>query len=332
MTPASSPRLLTPRSLSNASLRRLRRNLLAWYDLHRRPLPWRETQDPYRIWISEVMLQQTRVAVVRERYTEFVRSFPDVSRLARAPAGQVLAAWSGLGYYRRARSLHAAAKIVCRTRGGVVPRSSAELRALPGIGRYTAAALASIAFGEPVAAVDGNVARVVSRLFGGEQGKMCWERAQQLLCVQRPGDFNQAMMELGATVCLPAPRCAACPISWACATRAGSPARPGCKRTKREVSCCLATLADKVFLERRPHHASLMPGMWQLPEVAGRERQQGTEFSLRHSITNIDYLVHVTRSRRPRGLQGRWIRTCHLQRLPLTGLTRKILRRAGIIQ
>lgn len=326
-------RQFQPRALKKQSLLRFRVNLLAWYDTHRRELPWRETRDAYRVWVSEVMLQQTRVSVVEERYGEFLRRFPDMPTLASARVPEVLAAWSGLGYYRRARSLHAAAKIVCGERGGIMPGSSAELRMLPGIGRYTAAAVASIAFGEPVAVVDGNVERVVSRLFGGAAGEKCWERAQQLLCVERAGDFNQAMMELGATVCLPGkPMCAACPVSGACATQGGSAGQAKSKRKKREVHCRLATLQEKVFVLRRPTDISLMPGMWQLPEVRKPGSMHRPDFSVRHSITDTDYVVHVARSGKPRGVQGRWVRAAEIQRLPLTGLTRKILRRAGIIQ
>jgi A/G-specific adenine glycosylase len=332
----TSPRLRSPSrrsTLEKTCVRQIRRNLLAWYDAHRRALPWRGTRDPYRVWISEVMLQQTRVAVVRERYDEFLRRFTDVRTLASARVADVLAAWSGLGYYRRARSLHAAAKIVCRIHGGVMPGSSAALATLPGIGRYTAAAVASIAYGEPVAVVDGNVARVVSRMFGDAAGEIHWAKAQQLLEVKRPGDFNQAMMELGATVCVPGkPLCTICPVASGCATR-GSVHRPlKSKRHKREVHYRLATLGDKVFLVRRPQNVALMPGMWQLPEGANSIRVARFEFSVRHSITDTDYVVRVVRCGRPGGVRGRWVEAGELERLPLTGLTRKILRRATIIQ
>src|ERR1700751_2793949 len=190
-----------------------RARLLAWYDPHARELPWRESRDPYRVWGSEIMLQQTRVAAVVEHYHEFLRRFPAVQKLAAARESSVLAAWSGLGYYRRARMLHAAAKLVAREPGGEFPRTAEELRTLPGVGRYTAAAIASIAFGEPVAVVDGNVGRVLQRFSGGRlSGEDFWLVANSLLDRGRPGDFNQAMMELGATVCTPrGPACMACP-------------------------------------------------------------------------------------------------------------------------
>src|SRR6202451_77773 len=196
-----------------------RRQLLAWYDRQARNLPWRETRDPYRVWLSEIMLQQTRVAAVIEHYREFLRRFPQVENRAKAREPSVLAAWSGLGYYRRARMLHAAAKQIVRE--GKFPQTSTALRDLPGIGRYTAAAIASIAFAEPVAVVDGNVERVLQRLTGSHLATpQIWQHAQQLLDPSRPGDFNQAMMELGATVCVPGePRCLLCPVRKHCVTR-----------------------------------------------------------------------------------------------------------------
>ncbi len=181
--------------------RRLRKELLAWYDVHRRDLPWRASRDPYRVWLSEIMLQQTRVAAVIAYYHEFLRRFPTVQKLAAAREASVLAVWSGLGYYRRARMLHAAARVILREQRGKFPNTMEALRELPGIGRYTAAAIASIAFDEPVAVVDGNVERVLQRIAGKRlAGEELWQAANQLLDTKRPGDFNQAMMELGATV------------------------------------------------------------------------------------------------------------------------------------
>ena len=169
-----------------------RARLLAWYDEHARDLPWRETRDPYRIWLSEIMLQQTRVAAVIAHYHEFLRRFSAVQKLARARESSVLAAWSGLGYYRRARMLHAAAKLVARERGGKFPQTAEELRELPGVGRYTAAAIASIAFGEPVAVVDANVERVLQRVSGQRlAGEEFWLGAGALLDRRRPGDNDR---------------------------------------------------------------------------------------------------------------------------------------------
>src|SRR5664279_4349503 len=199
----------------------LRRALLLWYVAYRRDLPWRRDADPYRVWVSEIMLQQTRVAAVLDHYARFLQRLPTVQALAAAREQSVLALWSGLGYYHRARRLHQAAKVIARERDGEFPRTAEAWRELPGIGRYTAAAIASIAFGEPVAVVDGNVERVIERLFGGAEGKeSAWQHAEALLDRARPGDFNQAMMELGATVCTPrAPQCVLCPLYTWCQSR-----------------------------------------------------------------------------------------------------------------
>ena len=194
---------------------------------HRRELPWRRDADPYRVWVSEIMLQQTRVAAVMDHYARFLQKFPTVQALAAAREASVLAVWSGLGYYHRARRMHQAAKVIARERNGSFPRTAEEWRELPGIGRYTAAAIASIAFGEAVAVVDGNVERVLDRVFGAVEGReAAWQRAEALLDRERPGDFNQAMMELGATVCTPrAPQCPMCPLhDWCVVARSQSSA------------------------------------------------------------------------------------------------------------
>ncbi|MBV8208417.1 MAG: A/G-specific adenine glycosylase, partial [Acidobacteria bacterium] len=205
-----------------AELKRFRSALLRWFGRNQRALPWRENRDPYRVWVSEIMLQQTRVAAVLGHYRDFLERFPDVRALARARLSTVLAAWSGLGYYRRARSLHAGARKIVGELVGRLPTNSDEWRRLPGIGRYTAAAIASIAFNEPVAVLDGNVDRILRRVSGRRSlaQKEAWSMAQQLLSPQRPGHFNQAIMELGALVCLPArPLCSSCPVARWCATR-----------------------------------------------------------------------------------------------------------------
>ena len=168
-----------------------RHTLLRWYEAHRRDLPWRKTRDPYRVWLSEIMLQQTRVAAVLEHYRIFLERFPGIKALAAASESDVLAAWSGLGYYRRARMLRQCAQLIVERHAGSFPRNSADLLALPGIGRYTAAAIASIAFNEPVAVVDGNVERVLQRLIGRAlTARQIWEYAQEFLARSRPGDFN----------------------------------------------------------------------------------------------------------------------------------------------
>ena len=334
-----------------------RRRLLAWYDAHARDLPWRRSQDPYRVWLSEVMLQQTRVAAVIGHYHEFLRRFPTVEKLVRAREASVLAAWSGLGYYRRARMLHAAAKVVVRELGGKFPETAEELRELPGVGRYTAAAIASFAFGEPVAVVDGNVERVLQRFSGRHlSGEEFWQAADGLLDRARPGDFNQAMMELGATVCTPrAPACLTCPLVDLCATRGeleGSAKAP--RQKKREIHYALDCREGAVLLVQRARDARLMAGMWELPEIpsGATARFNGTAeiaalkalrhpkakrrdnieagFTLKHSITVTDYTVRVWCRKAPRHSGGKWIRVDALSRVALTGLARKILRKAEV--
>ena len=249
---------------------RLRRQLLAWYALNQRDLPWRRSRDPYAIWVSEIMLQQTRVAVVVDRYQVFMTSFPTLESLASADEQEVLALWSGLGYYRRARMLLKAAQFIVNQQCGSLPSNSAELRLLPGIGAYTAAAIASIAFGEPVAVVDGNVERVLCRLqgwaFGTGAGTAALKRkiqdlATQLLDPSQPGDFNQAMMELGASLCLPRnPQCLVCPLAADCKTKGEHATVPRAPMLSREVAHALSVRTGKqarrtsreVLLEQRP--------------------------------------------------------------------------------
>jgi len=313
---------------------RWRRLLLTWYDRNRRDLPWRNDRDPYRVWISEIMLQQTRVSAVLEHYRRFLQRFPTVGKLAAAREASVLAAWSGLGYYRRARMMHAAAKAIVKQHGGKFPASLDELRALPGIGCYTAAAIASIAFNVPAAVVDGNVKRVLERVRGaGLQEKDFWETAEDLLCRIRPGDFNQAMMELGATVCLPRqPRCSICPVLRLCATRGTLEAPRRMVRQKpKDICYAFDSRNGSVFLVQRPKHASLMPGMWELPEIAGNEAESSASLNLRHSITVTDYQVRVMRGPAQSRSEGRWIKNRRVTRLPLTGLARKILREVQVI-
>jgi A/G-specific adenine glycosylase len=313
---------------------RLRRQLLAWYDRHKRELPWRRDCDPYRVWLSEIMLQQTRVAAVIEHYQEFLRRFPTVQKLAAARESSVLAAWSGLGYYRRARMLHAAAKVIVREHGGKFPSTELELRELAGIGRYTAAAIASIAFGESVAVVDGNVERVLQRVAGKRlAGEDLWNAASRLLDKSRPGDFNQAMMELGAVVCTPrAPACLTCPVVELCATRGELPATAKAPaQKKREINYALHVRDEEVFLVQRPRTASLMAGMWDLPEVATVNGTSTALFTLKHSITVTDYTVRVWRESQESILAGKWISVARLPKVALTGLARKILRKAQIL-
>jgi A/G-specific adenine glycosylase len=314
--------------------RRFRQRLLGWYDRNRRDLPWRQDRDPYRVWLSEIMLQQTRVPAVLEHYQRFLQRFPTVERLAAARESSVLAAWSGLGYYRRARMLHAAAQKIMKQHAGRFPVNANGLRILPGIGRYTAAAIASIAWGEPEAVVDGNVKRVLGRVLGNNlMGEELWQTAEELLSPGRPGDFNQAMMELGAIVCLPRrPKCLMCPVFELCATRGevGKQGNRTCHR-KQKIHYALDCRDGGVFLVKRPQNASLMPGMWELPEIRANHSRSEAWLRLRHSITVTDYVVRVLQRRAPKRTRGRWVPRGRIARLPLTGLAQKILRAAQVI-
>jgi len=344
------------------NLTAFRRALLRWYGQHRRALPWRETRDPYRIWLSEIMLQQTRVAAVLDHYRVFLERFPNLQALAAASEEAVLAAWSGLGYYRRARMLHQCARQIVEQygeqSGGCFPQTSAALVALPGIGRYTAAAIASIAFAEPTAVVDGNVERVLHRFTGIDlTTAQTWQRAQTLLDRSNPGDFNQAMMELGATVCLPrAPRCMTCPVRKWCVSRGEIPRAVSTSRQeKKQIWCALelrnvdandngnSDAGGRIRLVQRPKRASLMAGMWELPQSVEPPRRLLAAAhwrTFRHSITVTDYTVHVIRNaplRRAPALKaspaakGKWIAIDRIPQMPITGLTRKILKAGGII-
>ena len=314
-----------------AGRRLFQRRLLAWYQRSKRDLPWRENCDPYRIWLSEVMLQQTRVAAVIEYYNRFLQRFPTVEALAAAAESDVLAAWSGLGYYRRARMLHAAAKKIVEELGGAFPATALGLRNLPGIGRYTSAAIASIAFAEPVAVVDGNVERVLRRVTGKAlAGEPLWQVASELVASKRAGDFNQAIMDLGATVCVPqVPDCPKCPLSGFCATRGVGTSRLKEVRRKREIHYALTCRNRSVLLVQRAQSESLMPGMWELPEIEVNAEIESW-LTVRHSITVTDYTVRVMKGAKPGG-QGRWVEKANVEALPLTGLTRKILRAAKIL-
>jgi A/G-specific adenine glycosylase len=274
----------------------LRRRLLAWYDASARSLPWRGPQhgaDPYRVWLAEAMAQQTQVARVIPYFRRFVSRLPTLEALAAAPEEEVLALWSGLGYYARARALRRAA-VEALARHGGLPASLEALRALPGVGPYTAGAVASIAFAIPAAAVDGNVARVLARLFlvaGAPEAKAVRARiaalAGALVPADRPGDWNQALMELGATCCVkPVPACRRCPLASLCAAhQAGKerevpPPRRRPEPTRLRLACALVERGGRVLLVRRPSQG-LFGGLWALPSVeVRRSRGAGAELGL----------------------------------------------------
>jgi A/G-specific adenine glycosylase len=340
--------------------------LLDWYRKHRRDLPWRRTRDPYAIWISEAMLQQTRVETVIPYYERFLERFPDVQALASCDSDDLLGIWAGLGYYSRARNLRKAANVVVERHGGELPDSVEALRELPGIGRYTAGAVASIAFDKPEAIVDGNVARVLARVLDVRDDiaapavqKRLWAEAEALAQGPAPGDLNQALMELGATVCTPkSPSCGVCPVRGRCAgLAAGDPENLPLK-TKKPKPRAVEGVAGwverrgKVLAVRRPPHG-LLGGLWELPggELAAKEapeagmqralhqavglRTPAAERlgSVEHLFTHRRLRLHVLRCDTPVGrvrLDGfdthRWVAPNALAELPHGAPTKKALR------
>ena len=351
-------RELSERALVKEKIRRLRGPLLRWYRKHRRDLPWRATRNPYAIWVSEIMLQQTQVTTVLPYYHGFMKRFPDVCTLAEAPEEAVLSAWSGLGYYRRARSLHAAARAVVERHKGRVPEGPDELRSLPGVGRYTAGAICSMAYGKEEPALDGNVKRVLSRLLAirHPSERQLWEIAQRLVHGRDPGNLNQALMELGALVCTPrSPRCPNCPVRSGCRALAqGSPEtfpvpRPSRRPERVRVAVAVAWRNGRVLLER-PGESSPFRGTWDLPALeipreADPRRAIARELESRHGLTlevqeQVRHATHSILHRRLcleafgcRLLRGRpsehselrWVRPEHIPEIPVSGATRKLL-------
>jgi A/G-specific adenine glycosylase len=340
------------------------RRLLAWYDGARRRLPWRaepgETADPYRVWLSEIMLQQTTVPAAIPYFRRFVRCWPDVASLAAAPLDAVLAEWQGLGYYARARNLHRAAKTVANDLGGRFPETEEGLRRLPGVGPYTAAAIAAIAFGRKAAAVDANAERVLARLFAvreplPEAKERLRELARGLVPQQRSGDFAQAMMDLGAGICTPrAPRCGLCPLSHRClahgqgiaerlpARRAKAP-RP----TRHGVAFYLERPDGALWLRRRPERG-LLGGMIEVPSSPWRAhafdaaearaaaplgaRWRALPGQVRHTFTHFHLELTVLAARvgaeRAAGLPGIWAGLDRLGELALPTVMKKVIRHA----
>jgi A/G-specific adenine glycosylase len=323
---------MTPRSF--------RKHLLSWYLRNKRDLPWRNTMDPYRIWLSEIMLQQTRVAAVIPHYERFLERFPTIEVLAAAPEVDVLRQWAGLGYYTRARNLHKAARQVVEQ--GEFPNAYERIRALAGIGDYTAAAVASIAFGLPHAVLDGNVMRVVSRLdndpsdIGSPRTRQRFQvRAQELLDLTDPGAANQAMMELGATICLPkTPNCPACPVARTCqGFQQGTQRELPVKARKQQIlrvekTVLFITRGTAILMWQRPPESQKLQGFWELPEAPQLPRailgKPLGEF--RHSITNHDIRTNVVEAR-IRHIPNNffYINRENLAKLPVTTATKKAL-------
>lgn len=357
--------------MQKKDLEHFRGNLLAWFREFQRDLPWRRTRDPYRIWLSEIMLQQTRVAAVIPYYERFVDRFPDVRSLAEAPQEEVLRLWSGLGYYSRARNLQKAAQIMAAEHNGEFPRKLEVALALPGIGAYTAAAILSIAYGEDLAVLDGNVARVIARieaLRGALRGSKRWKELQssanRLLSEESPGDWNQAMMELGATLCTPrAPQCLLCPVENYCRARKLGLAEVIPEKRKKRDAVDVALVAV-VFLTRKGETlllpparlrgtsaddvATLVSGMWHFPMLAmqkdsvqalhallqsvlgGKTAQPKTPIALRrvrHSVTyrRVTVLPYLVKvGRLPRKRGAKGLALAEVTSLPVSNLTRKI--------
>ena len=350
-TPSARPGTRNPRGENKAAL------LLAWYERVKRPLPWRQDDDPYRVWLSEVMLQQTRVETAIPYYEKFLEAFPSVEWLARASEEQVLALWSGLGYYRRARMLLAAARDVVRAGG--FPETAEGWRRLPGVGPYTAAAVASIAYRENIVALDGNLERVLARLEAYSRNpksaagrRFLIRAAGAWLDPERPGNSNQALMELGATVCLPRdPLCQQCPIAESCLARRRrrvddypyrAPAAP--KEARSIVAVCVRQGA-RLLLFRRAPGSGLLAGTWELPwaesddpspaealaqRYGGTWRVGGHIGTIRHTITHRNLLVAV-REGHVEALgqvaesgDARWASLAELDELPHSSLVRKV--------
>ncbi|MBN2573363.1 MAG: A/G-specific adenine glycosylase [Deltaproteobacteria bacterium] len=321
--------------------------MLAFYRGHGRALPWRETRAPYGIWIAEVMLQQTRVETVVPRFPVFLRRFPDIFALAAAKEASVCQAWAGLGYYGRARNLHRAAAMIVRQLDGRLPSDASAWRRLPGVGEYTAAAIASIAFGERAAAVDGNVVRVLARVFAlpgraSDPGllRAVRAKAQGLVACEHPGDINQALMDVGATLCRPAtPACAACPLRSLCRARreGNAAAYPGKKarapRRILRIAFAFVEIGSALLLERRPLDG-LWAGLWELPSASGpsAKRNLGRRLGhapgpllarVGHDLSHRRVLASVYRAQATRGSRQKWWRDPLAA--PLSALARKAI-------
>jgi A/G-specific adenine glycosylase len=328
--------------------------VVAWQRRHgRHTLPWQDTRDPYRVWLSEVMLQQTQVATVLDYYARFLARFPDVAALAAAPLDDVLALWSGLGYYSRARNLHRCAQAVVAEHGGAFPPRAAQLAALPGIGRSTAAAIAAFCFGERVAILDGNVKRVLTRVLGfdgdlAEAGpeRVLWQQAEALLPPRQIEAYTQGLMDLGATVCLARqPRCGGCPLAGRCVARAqGRPeAYPvktrRLKRGRRQHALLWLCQGRRVWLQQRPPRG-IWAGLWSLPEAPRVEDWEARAAAwpgrgerlpaFVHVLTHLDWTLAPIRwtlpARAPApDLPGRWFRIDEALQLGLPAPIRRLL-------
>jgi A/G-specific adenine glycosylase len=347
----------------------LGRQLLAWYRRNQRSLPWRKTSDPYRIWISEIMLQQTQVDTVTPYYHRFLKAFPNVSSLARAPLQNVLKVWENLGYYSRARNMHAAAKVIVGKFGGQIPDNWEEIKTLPGIGQYTAGALLSIAYGKAIPAVDGNVRRILCRFFAirkpvddTQEQKQLQKLAASLIPAKHPGDFNQAMMDLGATICKAKnPDCSRCPIANLCRARINdlqnvlpisrkAPAIP----YRQAAAAVIRNSKGMLLVVQRPT-TGLLASLWKLPggfikdvermenglkqsvkEELGISIRPGKHLaSVNHTYTHFRITLQAYEccllqgNPQPLGCQNwRWASLTDFKKLPLSKIDRMIVSQA----
>ncbi|HEY2930132.1 MAG TPA: A/G-specific adenine glycosylase [Acidobacteriota bacterium] len=320
--------------------------VLTWFRTHKRDLPWRRNRDPYRIWVSEIMLQQTQVKTVVPYFERFIARFPDIASLARADEAEVVAYWSGLGYYSRARNLHRAARLMLQN-GGRFPQRFDQILDLPGIGRYTAGAIASIAFGTVCPVVDGNVRRLLSRYYGRPLTQSeCWERAGDLLPHRHTGDYNQAVMEIGATVCrTDHPLCCQCPLENNCASSGGPFPALGKQVTSVAGSMIMLVLfrRGKLWIERRDSSERLLKNLWCFPLAAGdgsvaelrtrlMRRYSLEKFkdhgSFRHSIMQYRFQVRVFSATpwEPFHRDGLWVSEEELTQYPHSSLVEKTLK------
>ena len=347
-------------SSSRSSADEARRSLLRWYQRRSRALPWRKSRNPYTIWVSEIMLQQTQIETVIPYYQRFIREFPTVSRLAEAPLERVLELWSGLGYYRRARNLHRAAQELVEKHKGLFPRELKQALLLPGVGDYTAKAVLSIAYNQPYAVLDGNVARVMAR-FLALRGNLhqprfrrrIEENLESLLSRRSPGNFNQAVMELGQTVCLPrSPRCPVCPLrKWCRGFQSGgaeSYPQPRPRRQAEQWHLATAVLRkNQQIMLVRGLDDGLLGDLWNFPSALGRDNSEalaqlkeklcsllgtapslkGPEHKLRHNITHRSIQVHVYKgilNSRTTGKRFRWFHPRSVGQAAVSQLARKI--------
>lgn len=347
--------MIPPMHKPSSSVKKIRTALLRWYSRHKRDLPWRHTRDPYKIWVSEIMLQQTQVATVIPYYERWLKAFPSLAALVDAPLSKALKLWAGLGYYRRVRMFHQAAGFIQKKLGGKIPRTAEKLRALPGIGRYTAGAIASIAWGEKTPVLDGNVIRILARIFAVTQSvdrpatlEKLWSLAASLLPDKNPGDFNQALMELGATICFPSnPKCSCCPVQKNCTTRQRGtelffPVRSQKTRYEKLSMTALALRNNKneVWLEKQPEKGR-WGGLWMFPfwmhkkEMLKDFRPFGSPpiffLTVPHAFTKYRILLEVFESQcRKKALlkrpHGRWFSIAELNRIALPSPHKKIAR------